>query len=55
MIQLLQVTYLEIIQLEIKYLLGPDKLYKMQRDINPLKEQLERERYQRYYQATFHP
>jgi hypothetical protein len=53
LIQLLQVSCLEILQLDIKGLLGPDKLYRKQRDIKPLKEQLERARHQRDSPATF--
>jgi hypothetical protein len=49
------VTYPEILQLDIKGLLEPDKLYKKERDINPLKEQPEKKRDQRDSQATFQP
>jgi hypothetical protein len=38
-----------------KGMLGPDKLYRKQRDIKPLKEQPERARDQRDSQATFQP
>jgi hypothetical protein len=54
-IQLLQATYLEILQLDIKDLLGLDKLYKKQKGINPHKEQPERAKDQRDSQATFQP
>jgi hypothetical protein len=43
------------ITVDIKGLLGPNKLYKKQRDIKPLKEQPEKARDQRDSQATFQP
>jgi hypothetical protein len=41
--------------LDIKGLLGPEKLYKKKKGVNPHKEQPERAKYQRYSQATFQP
>ena len=54
-IQFLQETYPETLQLDIKGLLGPDKLYKKQKGIKIHKEQPEKERDQRDSQATFQP
>jgi hypothetical protein len=54
-IQFLQLTRPKILQLDIKGPLGPDKLYRKQRDIKPLKEQPKRARDQRDSQATFQP